>query len=434
MNVREFDLRDPWDPLDWDHSMPFRELNIFLLIQAIGVVILNAMIIIASYRCRHKILVNASNQLSVNLSIGYLCYGLCTVGIRLALVADFAWSEGLCRFAEMSHVNFIALTIFAITNMAVERYMSIIRFKALTRKQATRMSMGAQFLALVDMLVHTLGHRPVISRSGITCYPSSMGLALGTVDMILLSSQSITIAIVYLLILRTLRKASRKIDKSAPGQSVGNQSTTTQTQATSASDPTASTKQMLSPTTPVTPGLGNNKGTAAAERMETQMSGLLRAASATADSASAGGLLRAASGTADNPNMSGSLLPAASSTVAETSGNGRTKITSSHAASKAARNAEIEKRILLRGIASLVASLFTSVPTTALVGQLVATGERTTGLYDACTCKFITEIADPVILLTMDVRFRSAVRETFFWWLPQPAKPIDPANRSGTAL
>ncbi|KAI9183015.1 hypothetical protein H9P43_003931 [Blastocladiella emersonii ATCC 22665] len=403
-SLKEWSLRT-WNPYDFDWNFPSKPLNGFLLFQAVVGVILNGMILTAAYRCRHKVLTNASSRLSVNLCMGYLVYGSCVTVMRIVLAAELAWPELLCYFSMCTNVWALATGCFTITNAAIERYASIVLQKSLTKRQANLMSLVAQILAFGFVCIHAVGQHPVISNSGVYCYPASMGLFLGTIDNVLLSMQSVSIAIVYALVVRTLRKASRKINKTSTNKSVES----LPTMVASGSKPSA-----LSPAASVP--AAEPKSLAVTDRAETPQA------------------LNGSSLMIADPRASAQALNSSQSAIGETSSSGAAQRKQQRKQKDAARsrNAEIERRIAIRGIWSLIASLFTSVPTIAFVGLMLSTGNRNSAAFDAyyMVSKLITEIADPVILLTMDIRFRSAVIETFFWWLPQKASgfPYAPLN------
>ncbi|KAI9182999.1 hypothetical protein H9P43_003915 [Blastocladiella emersonii ATCC 22665] len=421
-NITEWEARTIWNGIDYDHRIPAPEINYFLLIQAVGIVVLNGMIVVAAYR-RGKILTNASNQLSVNICTSNTVYGLCMVGIRLALAIDFYWSEALCRFYEVSNVLLIATLIFSVTNMATERYLNIIRLKSMTRKQANQLTIGSLILGAADALLHAIGYRPVISSSGLFCFPSSMGSTIGIMDIFLLSSQCFSIAAVYIGIIRTLRKTSKKVTMSHTGGHSANGAHSGTAQGNSSSNDHAGSaashanSPMVSPATamppPQSPALKSVKA------MEKQMSGL-----------------RVATGAIDSPRSSGHLPEPPKSPLMPSPSESSSMINAKARPTQRSRDAEIQRRIVMRGICSLIGVLFTVAPIDYLIGKTVASGMRTDAVFDTCflISKFCSELADPIILLTMDIRFRNAVWTTFFWWIPVKASPAATLNRSGAAL
>ncbi|KAI9168429.1 hypothetical protein H9P43_007801 [Blastocladiella emersonii ATCC 22665] len=66
---------------------------------------------------------------------------------------------------------------------------------------------------------------------------------------------------------------------------------------------------------------------------------------------------------------------------------------------------------------------------TVTAPKAIVAGERldiqTSGMIGLAVFKFVSELADPIILLSMDARFRAAVRETCLWWLPGVQARLD---------
>ncbi|KAI9216242.1 hypothetical protein BC828DRAFT_393924 [Blastocladiella britannica] len=84
------------------------------------------------------------------------------------------------------------------------------------------------------------------------------------------------------------------------------------------------------------------------------------------------------------------------------------------------RNMQLQRKIAFRGALAFGASCFTLIPTAGVVFSAYFTGQRSEATeFTLILCKFFTECSDPLILLYMDLRFRRAVGEMYFWWVPQ---------------
>ncbi|KAI9182998.1 hypothetical protein H9P43_003914 [Blastocladiella emersonii ATCC 22665] len=405
-NIQQW-TRAAWNEQDRDHDAPTQPINVFLLVQALAIVALNGAIVLSAYRCRARIMTNAANRLAASLCGGYLGYGLCMTGIRLALLVDLRWPEPLCRLYESINLFFICYTVMIVSSMALERYQSIIKLNAMSVRQADQLTVGAMLLSVGDVLLHAIGHRSVISRSGLFCYPSSMATGIGYLDLILVTSQIVSVGGIYVAIVIRLRRTTRKLIKST-SQSAG-----------SSSQP------------PISPTATASRAAMTGERLEIQTSSLLRAISMTIDSPHSSSILATA---ADPPSTSSTTTTATPKRPALTRA-----VTNEAIQLQSFKNTEVERRIVTRGILSLVALTFTVAPANFIIGSTLATGERTGRASDAwfAVSKFVSELADPIILLSMDARFRAAVRETCLWWLPgtQSHTTMSMASsRSATAL
>ncbi|KAI9222007.1 hypothetical protein BC828DRAFT_379572 [Blastocladiella britannica] len=82
------------------------------------------------------------------------------------------------------------------------------------------------------------------------------------------------------------------------------------------------------------------------------------------------------------------------------------------------RTAALERRVVMRGVWTAIGIAFTVIPFSCILIYMYITGQRCPDFADDAflTIKHLTEVSDPIILLVLDIRFRSAAKELLTQW------------------
>ncbi|KAI9172986.1 hypothetical protein H9P43_007117 [Blastocladiella emersonii ATCC 22665] len=327
-------------------------------------------------------------------------YAVCAVALRTAFYIQSEWSETLCGLWIDATATFQAVIVLLLVLASLERYMFLIRLQPLRKRYLYAGVAQTYIVGGINCIFHKFNDsHPVLSKGNLFCYPSTVLTWVAVFDMSFLVLNIGAMMAVYALVLRAVRDSHRQLQQQDSFRKLA---------ATSGALPLV---------------VAAKSGSVAPSSMESVRP--LQKAPSTSLLPHANGMLRAATGAAGSGVLAVGFAVGSESGSGLGSGQLGQKSTSNVAASAAAkdarsrrksmRQAQLEYRIIMRGIMALGAFSISAGAFIVLFIRAMATGTRSSGVFDAVFnfVKFTTEMADPLIIIAVDRRFRTAVYDTF---------------------
>ncbi|KAI9220325.1 hypothetical protein BC828DRAFT_383801 [Blastocladiella britannica] len=230
---------DPgWDPQDYDPAS-YTTAGQYIGIGQ-GAYILACTVTLMAAIFKSRLNRSSSNLLTLFVCLVYALYGVFTIVSKSIFVAASGWSKVFvflfhvlwqevysngptnqthCQVDSALNVFFIMSTLILLILITIERYLSIVLEHKLTRRATYLLIGGGYFLASLSSLGHSMAMgKPVISRSGLFCYPNYgaptlLATALVWMDVGLMMSNLLGISVVYSLLVAKLRQSIRNVER-----------------------------------------------------------------------------------------------------------------------------------------------------------------------------------------------------------------------------
>ncbi|KAI9183043.1 hypothetical protein H9P43_003959 [Blastocladiella emersonii ATCC 22665] len=210
--------RGTWDPFAFDPGTPVWPATVSFGLAIVNVS-LNGVAVATATRVP-SFTRTPANTIAISICAGNILFGVFVAAMHAhSLVAGRGRSEGLCRFESVVNQFCISLNVCLLLNLSLERYSAVLLQKPLSQRMAWMGVANAVVISAACALAPiALGIRPVISTTGLYCFPNYIHAIpvlqwTGLVNIVALNLNIWLTFGVFLFISRKLRATRRELER-----------------------------------------------------------------------------------------------------------------------------------------------------------------------------------------------------------------------------